>query len=343
MTTPPKKFTLGKILSVFIPALFLLITVSSAIFYMKWQPYAMQAVSLLPKMKLRSASAEELYRLGSICNTLGKKECSIEVFSRLVTLDPSDTTALANLAINESEFGTYEKAIADFDHYFSLGGGAVDSYFKYAKTLSLVGRTDDAILANYQAFQLEPYSVDILKSLIQSLVIAKRLEEALSLIRGSISTYPILENVFSGNRISIESELAKKTRVGGDDGLVFPAVQSHFFIPLRFDAEHFFTFLYDTGATNLMLSTEVVYKSRLEQYDQNKIVVANVADGRKVSMRELRIPVLWVGSIELRNVIAVYCDGCSLLMGHSVMSRFESSVQRIGGGEFLKLKKVLGE
>lgn len=328
-----KFLSIGGLIAIFITG------ITYRYFYSQWREFTNEAVPILVKLKLSKPTDIELHRLGAICNTFHKTDCSIQVYEKLAESNPTDSISVANLAMALTKDNQHEKAVSSFEKVFAMGVGSSDTYFWYSKSLFKLNRTDEAITAGYKVIEINPRLVDAVENLTEYLIAGNRPEEALSLLNGKINEFPQTSAYFKGKVIAIEDILKKRPIQNSNNTAIrFPALQSHYFIPIRFDSNRFYAFLYDTGATSLTLNTKIVEESGLEKLFKGKTKIAVTANGEKVFLKSIMIPSLWVGSFELRNIEANYCDDCALLMGQNLNSQFESTIQKINGTEFLTLK-----
>jgi len=335
-TNPPKSYFQSNRLSIFIFGAFATALVFGFLLYFQWRPYTLEVAPLLLKAKMNNAGASDYMKIGSICNTLNKDDCSIDAYSSVLKLDSQNEAAVSNLAMAYARNAQHEKAIEYFQKLTDMGGGAADSYYWFAKSSAMMGDLEKSVKYAYHSLSLSPGLLDALELQIQNLLQLHRPEEALSLVLATQLHFPKSEKLFQSKVISISEVLQKQERPVVEQR--FPFVSSHAYIPLRFNDLGFHTFLYDTGASVVQLSTKLVNELGLDPRQEGKITYVQIANGQRIPVRNVKIPKLWVGSIEVHDVDAVYCDGCDLLMGQTLNSRFESSVQKSGDSDFLTLR-----
>ena len=105
--------------------------VAAAIQLFMFRQYATEAAWLLVKEQIGIASLSDFKKLGAICNSLRRTECSYRVFKKIVEEAPNDLNGLANLAINLAIKKQYQEAEVYFNAYFSAGGSGEDVYRWY--------------------------------------------------------------------------------------------------------------------------------------------------------------------------------------------------------------------
>ena len=302
--------------------------------YYIWRSYWLTSIPLRVKYAFNWATPDELSDLGTICDRLGKQNCSVKVYRRVVKLTPKDTTALGLLAISETESRLYEDAIKHFQIYFALGGGALDALAWHARALKELGRIDEAIRQDYRVLQADPNLLDVTKEMVELLVQGKRYVEALAVIGSFIERVPEYRSYWAGNIANIEEALeglgssAQRLQIL----LKIPAIGEHHFLPIKLSTRASYGFyVVDTGASYLTVSRSVAEESKIMTNVTGERVMLESANGVIEAERAVLSDVS-IGTLKLGKVEAVICDSCPLLAGKSLLSRFNIQILGEDGG-----------
>ena len=266
--------------------------------------------------------------------------CEEKNYRQLVRLHPNDTTYLFNLGRVMAEQDNHKGAIEQFERAIALGEGAWNLFGLYAASLAEVGRTDEAIDWSYKTLAVLPSVYDTRSNLVKYLVQKKRYYEAISVIDDFDEPARAKgeQQYFQGQRIAIESTLDRL-------GLVSPAEEKSLRLP---KASRFYyvsvtagngkptPFILDTGAATMVVNEDFLQRSDAH-YKFVKNVAIGTADGHRSPARAIVLDSVFVGSFELKNVQAITCQTCTLLLGQSVMSRFNVATSKVQGVEFATL------
>jgi len=99
---------------------------------------------------------EALFMLGSTEYGLGNNETAIELFTRILKLDPLHKLTHNHLAFAYYDNGDFDKAIQANDTYMSLAPNEANPYDSRAMILARHGRIDDAVLFYKKALDIKP-------------------------------------------------------------------------------------------------------------------------------------------------------------------------------------------
>ena len=287
-------------------------------------------------------SAEDYKQAVAPCMRSGNYDCAEKNWIQYLRLRPNDGNALANLGIVMNLRDNNKGAVVQFERAIDLGEGTYDIFAYYADSLAKIGRTEDAIDWAYKALAVVPQLVDVRGSLAKLLVLQKRYYEALSLLSSFDDNTRSLDqqSYFEGQRIAIETALSRNvTRAESESTLLrLPKYREHFYAPITVGESRPSAFLVDTGASLLTISDDYLARSKVSY----KVIgrggrSMQTADGRKVVGRMISVQSLKIGPYEVRDAQAFACKDCTLLLGQSILSKFDIKSTKIQGVEFLTL------
>lgn len=269
-------------------------------------------------------------------------ECAKQRWQEYVRLRPNDANAIASLGITENKLDDDEAAVADFRKAIDLGEGTYDLFSYYADSLSKLGKTDQAIDWYYKSLAVVPSLVDVRGSLAKLLVQEKRYFEALVLLASfddhlkSIGYPPY----FEGQRIAIETAMQQANPLSFEEKaqLRLPETYGSFYAPVILGQSHVTAFVVDTGATLTTINDGFLQDSKAKYEVLRSSVELATADGQRVRARLLNINAMKVGVFNLKDVSAVECSDCQLLLGQDTLSRFDLASSKVQGVEFLTLR-----
>ena len=307
--------------------------------YASWGKFAFESFLLRVKTTFRVASLDDLAQLGRICNALKKHDCSIDAYGTIVAQRPTDTTALANLAMAQTKAQRYAEALPNYESFFKLGGSALDVLYWNGRTLKELGRTKEAISAYYRTIQADPTLLDVTEEIVELLAQSNRHDEALGVIGSFIHRLPSYRSYWSATIVTINAALEQKVGTSrAVQMLKIPAIGEHHFLPIKFSTENPYGFaLVDTGATYLTMGATVVRDTRLKTQTGAERIAVRTPTGIIEALR-ITVSELYIGPIHLRNVEAAVCEECPFLAGQSVLSRFTMQTLREDDTNFLILR-----
>lgn len=126
---------------IFFTAVFIFSTFQTFLF----REHAFEMSALLAKEALGMTSIQEQKKMGAICNSVERYQCSIRHFEKVLEVYPFDREALGNLAIASAMSEDFNRAQSYFAAYFGSGGSSHDVTYWYAKTLNNMGRKEEAL------------------------------------------------------------------------------------------------------------------------------------------------------------------------------------------------------
>ncbi|MHB8425546.1 MAG: retropepsin-like aspartic protease family protein [Gammaproteobacteria bacterium] len=112
----------------------------------------------------------------------------------------------------------------------------------------------------------------------------------------------------------------------------------NFYAPVILGQSRVTAFMVDTGATISAVSDAFLKKSKARYEVLRYSVEATTADGRHIRAHLINIDSMQLGAFDLKNVPALECSGCQLLLGENALSRFDLSSSKVEGVEFLTLR-----
>lgn len=285
-------------------------------------------------------TTEDYKRAVATCMRVNDFECAAKNWRQILRLRPDDTAAMVNLGLLLSWRDDQKGAIVQYERAISLGEGAYNLFAYYADSLGKVGRIDEAIDWSYKTLSVVPTLVDVRGNLAKLLLHQKRYYEALSLLE-SYDDF-LLSNgnqaYFAGQRIAIETVIDKN----GDGvtveskSLRLPKLNNTFYAPLTIGVAKPSGFIVDTGANRLAISEEYLAQSKVS-YKNAGSGTATMADGHRVTARAITLSSVRVGPYEIKNVPAIVCKDCKLLLGQSLLTKFDMTSVKVQGVEFMTL------
>jgi predicted aspartyl protease len=286
-------------------------------------------------------SAEDYKQAIAPCMRSGNYDCAEKNWIQYLRLRPNDGNAIANLGIVMNFRDNNKGAVVQFERAIDLGEGTYDLFAYYADSLAKIGRTEDAIDWSYKALAVVPRLVDVRGNLAKLLVLQKRYYEALSLLSSfdDNTRSPDQQSYFEGQRIAIETALSRNVTGAESErsSLRLPKYEDHFYAPITVGESRPSAFLVDTGASRLTISDDSLARSKVSYKVIGSADQMQTADGRKVPGRMISVQSLKVGPYEVRNAQAFACKDCTLLLGQSILSKFDIKSTKIQGVEFLTL------
>lgn len=286
-------------------------------------------------------SAEDYKQAVAPCMRSGNYDCAEKNWLQYLRLRPNDSNALANLGIVMNMRDNNKGAVVQFERAIDLGEGAYDLFAYYADSLAKVGRTEDAIDWSYKALAVVPQLVDVRGNLAKLLVLQKRYYEALSLLSSfdDNARSPGQQSYFEGQRIAIETALSRNVTGAKSEStsLRLPMYDDHFYAPITVGESRPSAFLVDTGASFLTISDDYLARSKARYKVIGSADSMQTADGRKVAGRMVSVQSLRVGPYEVQDAQAFVCKDCTLLLGQSILSKFDIKSAKKQGVEFLTL------
>jgi predicted aspartyl protease len=288
-----------------------------------------------------AAGAEDYKKGVTPCMRARDYACAEKNWTEYLRLRPTDSNAIANLAIVMNLRDNHAGAVVQFERAIDLGEGTYDLFSYYADSLAKLGRIDEAIDWSYKALAVVPRLVDVRGKLAKLLVVRQRYHEALALLasfdddmRGKGQPA-----YFEGQRIAIETAISRHAADAKPTETALRAAKmgDHYFVPVSLGQARPATFVVDTGASRTMMSEAFLIASKADYKASATPVSIFVADGRRVQARAVTIASLKVGPFELKQAPAVVCSGCAPLLGQSALSKFDLKSGKVQGVEFLTL------
>ena len=299
-------------------------------------------VSVLFACSQTPKSPAELKKSAIACMRSQDFECAEDDWQAYVHLRPTDGNAFASLGIVQNQRSEDAQAVASFQKAIALGEGTYDLFSYYADSLANLGKTDDAINWYYKSLDVVPSLVDVRGNLAKLLVQKKRYFEALALL-ASFDDHLIAigqQPYFDGQRIAIESDMqqADPKQFEEKAQLRLSKTYGNFYAPVILGESRVTAFVVDTGATLTTMSDQFLKKSKAKYEVLRSLVTATTADGRHIRAHLINIDYMKLGAFNLKDVSALECSGCQLLLGEKTLSRFDLYSSKVEGVEFLTLR-----
>jgi len=284
----------------------------------------------------------ELQKSAIACMRSQDLKCAEQDWRAYVRMRPNDGVAFARLGIVQNQRGEDAQAVGQFQKAIALGEGTYDLFYYYANSLANLGKTDAAIDWYYKTLDVVPSLVDARGNLAKLLVQKKRYFEALALLAAfdhhlvAIGQQPY----FTGQRIAIESDMrqADPKQFEEKSQLRLSKTYGNFYAPVILSQSRVTAFMVDTGATISVVSDAFLKKSKARYEVLRTSVEATTADGRHIRAHLINIDSMRLGAFYLKNVSALECPSCQLLLGEKTLSRFDLSSSKVEGVEFLTLR-----
>ena len=290
-----------------------------------------------------TAKPAELKVAAEECMSSKDLKCAEESWRAYVKARPTDASAIANLGIVQNQRDEHEDAVVQFKKAIDLGEGTYDLFAYYADSLTKLGRIDDAIDWSYKSLTLVPTLVDVRGNLAKLLVLRKRHYEALTLLASfddhlvSIGQSPY----FEGQKIAIESAAQETLPASSAEQheLRLPKFGDHFFAPVVLGSQRVAAFLVDTGASNTSMNEAFLANAKATYQVIHPRIDIELADHHHVNGRLINIDSMRLGQFVMKNVNAVTCERCALLLGQQTLSQYDMKSSKIQGVEFLTLRQ----
>ncbi|MES2324926.1 MAG: aspartyl protease family protein [Pseudomonadota bacterium] len=283
------------------------------------------------------------YKDGAIkCMRSRHFDCSEKNWVQYIKLRPTDTQAIASLAIMYTWADKPEAAIVQAEKAIAMGQGTYDLFAAYEESLEKVGRIDEAIDWSYKTLAIVPNLVNVRGDLARQLMLKKREYEALAMLTSFDASLEAKGHraYFDGQRIAIESTIERQgqTLASAQKFLRLSKIGDHFYAPVKIGDARPTAFVVDTGAAKTTLSDDMLSRSKASYKVIQPNAIIGLADGRRVSARVVMLDTLKVGPFELRKVTTIVCPNCVPLLGQGSLSHFNLASAKKEGVEFMTLE-----
>lgn len=273
----------------------------------------------------------------------GDIDCSIKLWKMVVDKRPTDSSALANLAIRLSENERHKESIPYHQRAIKLGAGASDVFAWYARSLRQLNHIPEAIEWYYHTLSINPKLSDITAELSELLAIQNSHYEAFNLLEG-FEELTGHDSYYSARKTALQASFVQDsdTNESNQSFRIPKLYNNHFYISARLSENKKHkskSFMIDTGASLLVLNRALLKKNDVKYKTLKKRARAKTADGKRIKVKLVRIPYFKLGPFELKNVKAIVCKTCEPLIGQNILGKFNMSTTRSKGVEFLSLEK----
>jgi tetratricopeptide (TPR) repeat protein len=285
-------------------------------------------------------TTDDYKRAIGLCLKSHDYACAQKNYEQYLKLRPDDTTMITNLGQVMAWQDNLTGAIQQYEKAIDLGEGAYNLFAYYADALGKTGRIDEAIDWSYRSLAAVPSQLDVRSNLAKLLVHQKRYYEALALLSGYDDVLVARGEpaYFAAQRIAIESVIERYDSVSTniESSLRLPKVEKFFVAPVTVGDARPTSFLIDTGANVVVVNDNFLNTAKVK-YTSNGTLTTTGFDGRVATAHRLIIASLRVGPFELKNVSAVSCPTCALLLGQTALEKFDMKSSRVQGVEFMTL------
>lgn len=276
--------------------------------YNYWKEFSGEAALLIVKKHLGILTPNELYTLASLYEMKGNLQLKEEIYKILNEVEPDNSNIMFNLGIAFFQNKKYQNARACFEKVLANGTMGSNLYYWYGKSLSALGRDEEALEQHYQTLELDDNN---LSNVLEILTILKKLKkpfEGLSLIAGYTDLYPYP---------NVEQELKpfkimfmKTNSTGEKASFSIPEMNNQYSIPVKFPlSKDQVNYIVDTGATCMSIPLSLYKKG----------ITNNKPTGRKVKVNGVGgsftgdiviLEYIEIGMLKLNDVEAIICDEC---------------------------------
>jgi tetratricopeptide (TPR) repeat protein len=289
---------------------------------------------------VQAYTTDDYKRAIGLCLKVHDYACAQKNYEQYLKLRPDDTTMITNLGQVMAWQDNLAGALQQYEKAIGLGEGAYNLFAYYADALGKTGRIDEAIDWSYRSLAAVPTQVDVRGNLAKLLVHQKRYYEALALLSGydDVTISRGEPAYFAAQRIAIESVIERYGSGNPDNERILrlPKVEKFFVAPVTAGEARPVSFLVDTGANVVVVNDSFLNSSKVK-YTTNGTLTTTGFDGRITTAHRLTIASLRVGPFELKNVSAVSCPTCALLLGQTALEKFDLKSSRVQGVEFMTL------
>lgn len=129
--------------------------------------------------------------LAAWCVLFRQRERAIELYRRMLELDPNDAVALASLGFNYAELGRKREALAIFDRMVALTPDDAEMHFDRGFLLQELNDHDAAMAAFRAAIERNPDHDRALYGLALSLISTRRPEQAIEPLKRNTQLQPM--------------------------------------------------------------------------------------------------------------------------------------------------------
>lgn len=286
--------------------------------------------------KKEEMNPNELYSLGSRYEINGDYQKAEEIYEEVNKLVPNNIDYMYSLAIMSFINTNYEKAEDYFSKIIDQGFLSSNVSYWYAKSLSSLGKDNEALKWHYQTLELDDNNLSNVIELLTILQKLKRSSEGLSLIAGYTALYPNDNVVFQLK--PFQSMFLKSDTTSEKSSFSVPEINNQYIVPVFFPSLKEQTdYVIDTGAMYMSIPLSL-YKSEIGPHKKTGKKLEIIGVGGSAGTGELIIlDHLKVGNITLRNVEAIVCENCPPLLGQSALKRFHLNTVNKYGKNFLTI------
>ena len=293
----------------------------------------------LSTLKINSAKDEA--RMAFICKMLEKHHCAAQSYTMALNKSPKSYNLAGALGIELSIIGEYDQAILTFQSYFSHSRGNHEHKHYYAKALSAQDSINEATEWYYKSLQQKPESLETAKELILHLVKNELYTEALSIIGYYNKFFPKTRKAWHLLSMEVKQKYTKYSSQYKINEMKIMGLNKYLYAPVAFSGtSETFLFMVDPESGFFTIDLKILQNHKIAYKKLgNKEVVAD--NGRSTKGMHILLPELKVGPFLLRNVKALACENCALLLGKDIMKRLNPKTQEAGiqGIRYITLKQ----
>jgi tetratricopeptide (TPR) repeat protein len=299
--------------------------------------YAYEATWIGFKRLIHIESSLDDKKLGAICNSVRRIECSAEIFKELLSEDPGDVVLLSNYAVSLTQLKKFNEAEPYYKAYFSGGGSAYDVMYWYAKALTETNRKVEALPWYYNSISLDFRNLEFVDGLVQALTQLNRKYEAQSLL---LSLQTQADDVIFQEKVKQELSVLflertepprnlastdTQNKLAEVQKIFFPAMDGrHFFIPVQSeDKAGYIKYGEEDRETQISGSDLKQYNLKFQKLAANRVLIHH----------------LKIGPFQATQFEAIICENCESRLGGKLLAQFSARIDSRGKVPFLILQQ----
>lgn len=305
--------------------------------YMKWDRLLLSRIYYQSQSIMGLNSTLEHKTMGRLCYQAQKWLCAVDSLAQAVANGDKDLNNQVALVTSLNWTGQYQRALNFLEkmNYSQLPKSyQMELAGQYATSLAAVGRTEESISYYYQALEARPDSRSLLMGMINSLSRLERWGEALSVLGFYIDVNPD-----SKSELAILAEdLQTSLEASGEPSYKLSRMAKFHYAPVMWQGmETPELFMVDPKAPYFTVSKEFLTKNKVSFKKLRKISVES-RFGRKIKADYVLFKAIHFGPWKVKNVKAVVCENCALVVGRPFLRRFKQTKWQDHSIDFLALK-----
>lgn len=307
----------------------------------EWGNHTILRLYYSAKNSVGLTSFSDEWQMALACHELNKTTCQEKSLNRAIRYQPENPRILGPLAVAQTKTGKHITALKNYQKYFSIESGDLETAHHYAKTLAYTQYTVDAKEQYYKILKTNEERFDIAEELINMLVKEENYVEALAVI-GHYNIYqPKTRTQWANLSNDIKTKYDSYLSQYAVKEMQISGMKKYLFAPVTMPgAQKSEIFLVDQEADFLTVDLEFIKQNGVEFTEQGSIQLDSVGgksiEGKKITFKNLK-----VGPFSLADVKAVACAECAFRLGREVVSKLNptSNTKDTLGTQYLTLKQ----